>query len=624
MHKTNQKLAAAMVAIGLLGFAPDLSAKISKKQKEELTGYVEKSAASQDPETRQAILLVRGAVADSKSKKELKALESDEDARTRLAASLAMVFAGDRKAPIRVAEEITRQGGAYGLLRTMVAPLDDADEKKVVEALLSGAKDGVRNDVYRYLAEQRSPTLFDLALKGLESSDPKTRGAAAQALVSAERSDALAKIAPLSKAKDEGVRKEALQIILAFSDSPETIVDAKKHLVTATQDASAKIREPAAIRLLELGDASGLPVMLSIAKAEEKPAGVAAVLGKLLDADAKPKFADVEQWLASEDPTVKLRANQLAAASGDAKFIGQLVEMYGSTEFDDRLIAVKSIGYADDKRATNVLTQSLFEARNDIRTAAAEGLVEYANPATLPALKRALTGERDKKIKLTVVDAIGAIGGADALQILRFQVTSNDLETKKRIIEAIRATGMKKGAKALEVLLRDRNNDVQWRAFLAALALDQSVAKPMFATVFRNPPGDFMDDVDELDAPLRKVVYRYLLEETSGSMRSKAAANTMRRGEFDDVLYEIVQSSTADTSLRRDIIHHLGNRANKKDLIVLERVARGKSPSLARAAAWMLTRHPDKSLEASYRGYLSSKDEALRAIAALGLVTVWQ
>ena len=59
------------------------------------------------------------------------------------------------------------------------------------------------------------------------------------------------------------------------------------------------------------------------------------------------------------------------------------------------------------------------------------------------------------------------------------------------------------------------------------------------------------------------------------------------------------------------------------DIAVLEKIARGKNPSLAHRAAWMLTRHPSKSLEASYRGYLASKDEVLKAIAAYGLATVW-
>jgi len=38
----------------------------------------------------------------------------------------------------------------------------------------------------------------------------------------------------------------------------------------------------------------------------------------------------------------------------------------------------------------------------------------------------------------------------------------------------------------------------------------------------------------------------------------------------------------------------------------------------------MLTRHPSKGLEASYRGYLGSKDETLRAIALYGLATIWR
>ena len=66
-----------------------------------------------------------------------------------------------------------------------------------------------------------------------------------------------------------------------------------------------------------------------------------------------------------------------------------------------------------------------------------------------------------------------------------------------------------------------------------------------------------------------------------------------------------------------------GHPVPARDLATLQRLARGKDPSMARLSAWMLTRHPSAGLEASYRGYLASKDEVLNAIAAYGLATVW-
>lgn len=618
-----RRFIATTVAVSLLAIAGDAAAKLSPSQKEELAGYAEKLAEVQDPEAQQGTLLLRGLIASSKERKEIAALESSEDARTRLTAKLALVLAGDRKAAATAADEIEQQGGTYGLLRSGTAPMPDDDEVKVIKELLDGAKPPVAKDVYRYLAEQRGD-LFELALDALESSDDQKRALAARALVDAGRADVLERTEKLLDAKDENVRREAVQLVLAFSKLPAHLTDARAQLRKAANDASPKIKEAAARRLVELNDKGAAKTLIEIAKAEEKPAGAAAVLGFLVENDAKVAFGSLSTFLESDDAQVKLRGHQLAAATGEKPFIDKLVEMYGSTEFEDRLLAVQSIGYSDDSRAGNILSQSLFEARTDIRKAAAVGLAQYANESTLPALKRAMTGERDKQIKLHVVDAVGAVGGQQALNLLRFQVTTNDLELKKRLIEAIRATGMKSGARALDILYNDRNSEVQWRAFLAAMELDRSVATPLFSRVFRNPPAGFLADVDALDPAGRKLIYEYLLTEATGSARDKAAAESMRRGEFDDVIYELATKSSTDTSLRRDIVNHLGNRGTKTDLVILERIARAKNPSLAHLAAWMLTRHPSKSLEASYRGYVASKDDTLKAIAAYGLGTVWR
>jgi HEAT repeat protein len=607
----------------ITAFAWPATARLSKKQREELEGYAEKFAETKDPEARAAVTLLRGLVADRKERKKLEALKSDDDARVRLNAGLALVLAGDRKAPAYVAEEIGKQGGAFGLLRSAVAPLPDDDEEKIVRALLDGAKPNLTGEVFRYLAGQRGE-LFDIVIEALESDTASTRSVAAKSIVDAGRSDILKTTSGLLGDKDEGVRKEALHIVLAFSKEEQHVADAKKQLKKALSDDSAKIREAAARRLVELKDDSAAKTLLALANDAEEASEKAAILSFLVEHDVSPSMKDVEPFLGSEDAGVATRAHQLAAATNDEKFIGTLVDKYGSTEFDDRILAVRSVGYSDDPRALNVLQSSLFEARRDIRAAAAEGLVEYARPSGLGALKRALQGERDREIKLTVIEAIGAAGGKGALQILRFQVTNNDPEFKKQTIRAIRDVGLPKGAKALDVLLRDRNKEVQWQAFLATLALQPSAAKPMFDKVFRNPPKNFLDDIDELDSAERKLVYEYLLDDAGGTVRSRAAERAMERGQFGDKLYALATSVAVDSSLRRDLIYHFGNRAEKMDVAVLERIARGKDPSLAHLAAWMLTRHPSKSLEASYRGYLASKDGTLRAIAAYGLATVWK
>ncbi len=612
----------AALAVSLLATST-ATAKLSTKQKDELNAYVTKLAESTDAEAQYALLLVRGVTADAKERKALLALESNEDPRTRLGAKIASMLAGDRGAQDRVAAELIKQGSDFGLLRWSLAPLDDKDELAVLRIVLKDGKPEHATGVFQYLGHARGK-LFDELLSALSSPDAARRGLAAKTIVELGRADALEPIGRLLKAKDEAVRREALQVVLAFSRRPDSIVSAKKLLELALKDAATQNRESAARRLVELKDPAGTQVLLEIAKATPKPADAASILGFFVEHEIKPEPSAIAEWLTSDDATAKMRAYQLTAASRDKKFVGQLVEMYGSTEFDDRLLAVQSIGFSGDPRASKVLTGSLFEARADIRAAAVDGLVQLGAADTLDALKRSLTGEKDKAIKLRVIDAIGAVGGKPALQVLRFQVTNSDVDVKLRTVEAIRKIGLKEGAPALDILLRDRNVDLQWRAFLATLALDADAARTHFKTVFRNPPPSFMADIAEMAVARRKGVIAYLLSDGSGSPRDAAIEIVKRDGSNDAALAEIAMSSTADLATRKDLIHFFGTRGDRKDLAMLETIARGKDPTLARLAAWMLTRHPAKGLEASYRGYLASKDETLRAIAAYGLATVWR
>lgn len=618
-----RRLSVLAIFLSLFVSASSAQAKLSSKQKDELQGYITKFAETTDAEVKHAMFLVRGVVADKADRKTLLALESNEDPQVRLGAKLAAVLSGDKKAHPRVAKELIAQGADFGLLRRALAPLPDADELGVVEWILKNGKPEHARGVFEYLGTTQGK-LFAKLLDALGSPEKKWRELAAKTVIERGREDALPTVERLLKAKDEKVRWDAIQVAVAFSKRPDTLADAKRLLSVAVNDASARNKERAARRLVELKDRAGAPVLMEVAKAAKTPAATASILGFLIENDVDPGASAVAGWLDSDNKTLKMRAYQVTAMSKDAKFVDKLLEMYGSTEFDDRLIAVQSLGYTRSAKASKPLTMSLFEARQDIRAAAADSLVVLARADTLDALKRSLQGERDKKIKLRVVDAIGAIGGKTGLQVLRFQVTNNDVELKARTVEAIRAMGLKEGAKALDILLRDRNTDVQWRAFLATLALDATAAKAHFATMFRNPPAGFLADIEALDDSRYKLVINHLLESGTGSPRDAAINAVKRAGTHDQTLYEIAMSSFADSGTRKDLVRFFGSRAKRKDLTVLETIARGKDPTLARLAAWMLTRHPSKGLEASYRGYLASKNEALQAIAAYGLATVWR
>lgn len=611
-----------IASLMLVGTTADATAKLSKQQIEELDGYVTRFAETTDAEAKHALLLVRGATADANARKALLALEGDEDARTRLGAKLSLALAGDKAAVGRAAKELLAQGADFGLLRWALAPLDDKLELEIVKAILKEGNPDQVTGTYRYLVSTYGD-LFALAVAGLQSEHEATRQVVARDMLAAGREDVLPHLEKILAAKDEQIRYEATQLAGEFSKRASARVAAKKVLEAAANGGSARVRELAARRLVAMRDTAGAATLLKVASESPTPETVGGILTFLLEHDVYPKPAELEQWLTSDHPETKLRAYQLTAAAKDSKFTDALLKMHSSTEFGDRLIATHSLGYTKDARAATPLTSSLFEANEQIRLAAADGLVVLGHASTLGALERSLKGEKHPEVKLRVVDAVGAVGGKDALQLLRFQSRNNDPAFKLRTVEAIRTIGLKDGASVLDMFLKDRNVDVRWRAFLATLELDTKLGENHFGSIFRNPPAGFVLDLLELPAAPRDLAINYLLKNGAGSARDAAIAVAKANGN-DDALYAIVQSSTADLSTRRDLVQYFGARGAKKDLMVLESLARGSDPTLARLAAWMLTRHPSASLEASFRGYLTARDETLRAIAAYGLATVWR
>ena len=615
-------VAAFTAAVVFMGAATPAAAKISAKQKEELQGYVASLVETTDPDAEHAVLLIRGLVADAKDKKALLALESSEASRVRLGAKLAGVLAGDKKAPGRVVDEIIMQEADHGTIRWALAPLPDALEIDVLKGLVAKAKEGVLLATYQYLAETRGKS-FGLLTAALSGKDETHRKAAAQAAVQSGRADVLDTAKTMLASKDDKVRREGVDLVVAFSRMPHALADARVLLGKATADRANSIREVAARRLVELNDGKGTTALLALAADEPDAAKASRMLTFLLDHGSKVSASSVSKWLESDNAELKKRAYQITAAAKDGKFENKLVEMHASTEFEDRLLAVQSIGFTKSGKASSVLTTSLFEARRDIRLAAAHGLVALGRADTLDALKTALGKERDKEIKLTIVDAIGAVGGKAALQVLRFQITTTDVDLKLRTIDAIAKMGLPEGGKALDILMRDRNSDVQQRAFVAMLELDPKAAKRYFTTVFRNPAGDFMSEVYAVEGAGAKMVRDYLIGKATGSARATEVRRLMRSGGDDASLYKIALSA-GDDGLQRELVYFLGSRAKPKDLMTLEAIARGRNRPVARTAAWMLTRHPSKSLEASYRGYLVAGDDALKAIAGYGLATVWR
>jgi HEAT repeat protein len=604
------------LALALTSVPLTAEAKLPKDLKNELQGYITELETSQNDQTKQAVAMTRGWVVDRKAASEaLASAKADPKLRVRVAAAFGLMQAGDRKADEFVTGQLkAAETQLLPTLEEVVSLYPDKAEEDILDDVLDGAAPPVARDVLRYLVSQRGE-LWELYEETLRSG--KHRKEAMQAALASRRPELLEPAKRMMKSKKADDRRDAALIAIAVSRVPGKLDAAKPLLYAAVDDSSATVVQPAAERLLELGDAKGAKPLVE-RLANEEPAAQALTLAALLEAGVKVDAKAIEPLKASENADVKLRAHQLLASEKATK--KWILDNLSSVNPDDRLLALQAAGYTDSDAAAKYLAGSLFEGRADIRRISAEGLARLGKPVALDRLKTALEKEPDLDTRLAVIEAIGAIGTRDAVQVLRFKSKDRNEKIKLAVVDALVATGRKDAVKALDFMTRERNAEIQWAAFMGMVKLDYDEAKKKFDKMFRNPGDGFIEQIDALTPPVRKRVYEYLLTENKGAPRDAALVAAMRSGEFDSAIHQLAMDDNLLPKVRRQILLHLADRGTKKDLIVLENVARKSiRKDMAHLSAWLLNRRPSKDMEATYRGFLLKGDEVMKAIGMFGL-----
>lgn len=601
------------IAFAMAPFSAE--AKVSKDLQKELSTYVSELATSQDAQTRQAVAMTRGWIDGNKdARAALEPLKTDPKIRVRLGAAFGLMEARDRGADDFVVGQLKATDSLLPMLEEVVSIYPDKDEADILKDVLKGAKPPVARDVLRYLVSQEG-RLWDLYEKTLLSGDHRKE--AMQAALHSRRPELREAADEMLSSRDDKTRRDGALLAVALSEVPGGYAKAKPLLYEAAKDKSADVRTPAAERLLEMKDRKGAEALIGAMEGAE-PAAQAATLTAIRDAGVSVDPAELASLKESEDETVKLLAYQVLAQDPDTK--KEILENLNSTDFSKRLLALKVAGYTDSNEAAEYLAGSLFEGRPDVRRISAEGLALLGKPVALEALKRALAKEPDVETKIAVVEAIGAIGSKESVNILRFQSKSRNEKLKKAVVDALIATNRKDAVKALNFMTRERNAEIQWAAFVGMLELDYEEARKLFGTMFRNPEPGFLDSIDQLPEGIRERVYVHLLTENEGAPRDAAILTALKTGEFEDEIYQLAMSDDLLPKVRRQIILAMADRGAKKDIIVLENIARKSiRPDMAHLAAWMLTRRPNKELEATFRGLLTKGDPVLKGIATFAL-----
>lgn len=601
------------------------AAEIDDDLRETLEEQIEPFEEGDNAEAKQAALMTRALLDGAEARESLEEhAEDGDDARVRLGAAMGLWLTGDAGALDTLGDELVDDRRLYVTLRQVTFVLPEDKKVELLRRIVRDAEDRRREDALRYLAQQDG-ALYGSLEDYLTDSDDALRKSAVKAALFTKR-DRAGEFASsmVEPTQPEAVRAEGVDLAIALTSRSGGHDAAEEALAKAVDDASSEIAVKAARHLLEHGDKSGadrLEERLANLEEDEDKRELARFL---VEHGATVSKSTAESLKASEDTELtQLGWQFLASTNGDEVF-DELEEKFGSTNYDDRLIAVKALGHIDEAGAIKLLEKGLFEGRVEFRMESIEGLRRLAHPRSLPALKKALNDERDKEVLLKVIDTISRIDDDQALNLLRFKTTTNDREIKLAIIKAIRRLGDPDGVRPLRVLGQDRNLEIRWEAFLTTLELDRERGLSQLESQLRNPPEGFMSDIEELDASVRDEIIAHVLRHGDSDARGAALATARTIVESQlDTYRDLVRDSQAPENVRREALLGLIEQNDEDDLTIFEEVAQDLSvEEVARLAAWTLAARGGEEQEESFEVLAERDDEPLNAIAAWGMANV--
>lgn len=605
-------------------------AKVDKALVEELTPVVTEATKSQDLAAKQVSLITWGHWVDKKQLKELEAYKTDDDPGVRLAAGLALYLANQRKSEDFVIQELSESGDLYMVLKDRVALIEDGKESKLLEKLVkSPKKPEIVRDTTRYLADQNGD-LFNLLVKwAKDKKGSDLRQASLTALVAAARLDSLGAAGDLIGHKDQDVQMAGVSLANRIAQSnvaSRPAVAAVLQKAVASKDETVRLAATRA--LLAFNDRSAAAAALEIAATTEDAMLRKELLGSTLagiDRGLKPAIAQVKPLLEKELPAdEKVIVYKLAASTNDGAIKETLLKFYASNDYDERLLATQALPYTSDSGVVGLLERSLFEGNPMMRLYAAQGLQRHANAQSMDALQKALNREKNRDIKLAVIGALGKVNDPRALQVLRFQVTSTDPAIKRAVVDAVRTQGKEDGYKVLEQLLRDRDKDVRWAAFVAAMHIAPKQGESFMSGALREPPASFAVDIETLPQASRAKIVEAAARSTLTSVRPLGLGYIKsHRAEYIGLIHALVGEESYNVGVRRSLLDTLSAHPTKKDLVVLERLAsKERDMNVRKQAARILVANASPEMLATFRGMLSAADAELRALAALGLAKI--
>lgn len=119
------------------------------------------------------------------------------------------------------------------------------------------------------------------------------------------------------------------------------------------------------------------------------------------------------------------------------------------------------LGQMEDSRAVEPLIKALYDKELSIRQKAVDSLGVLKNRQAVTHLQKIIN---EKKLGKDVIEALGKIGGAEAIRILAQLLTDKDKKTRRNAAKALGDAGGNEAVEPLCAALKDKDKQVRVQA----------------------------------------------------------------------------------------------------------------------------------------------------------------
>lgn len=203
--------------------------------------------------------------------------------------------------------------------------------------------------------------------------------------------------------------------------------------------------------------------------------------------DIVPSLHDAEKLvdeLESSDLDTRSSAINALSIAGEADIINFLISLLRKNS--PRLVKAgvcKTLGKIGNKKATDVLVESLDDEHESVRYQATIALGQIGDTIAVPPLLEVLKKKDDPLVRSEAAKALGIIGDPSSLKILLTMLRKDeDRFIRYHAVTSLGRIGDKKAKKDLQKILKESKDDrLKLRAIEALEAIEKANRKQIVA-----------------------------------------------------------------------------------------------------------------------------------------------